>query len=460
MPSTWNAIPGATPADVPADWWLTFDDAQLNELVRTSLAYNKDLVAAAARYDAARAQATISGADRLPSLDASFQPSRSRNVFVGLPIPGTSGVLSTTSTSFRADLTASWELDLWGRLRAGHAAATADAERAAADAWGVAHALAAQTGKAYFALREARAQLALAERTAASFRTTAQQVRDRFEQGTRPAFDLRLAISNQSTSEANVSLRREQVERATRALQILLGRYPSGLLDTASELADMELAPVPTGVPASILSRRPDLVAAERGLAATGARVDQARASLYPRLSLTGMGGTSSNELEDLFDFDFRTWSIAANLLQPIFQGGRLRADVRRNEALVREAAATFETTLLRALSEVEVALAVEDDLANRATQLGSAVESLRAALTQAENRYGQGLADFLTVSDTQRQVLAAESQWLAAKRARFDTRIDLFLALGGGFSEATRPLLPFAEISAPQVLATTEDSP
>jgi len=192
---------------------------------------------------------------------------------------------------------------------------------------------------------------------------------------------------------------------------------------------------VPAGLPAELLARRPDLVAAERRLAAAGLSVDEARAARLPRISLTGSAGRSSQELEDLLDEDFTVWSLAANLLQPIFQGGRLAAAVDLAEARRREALAGWVSAALAAFGEVEQALAADAFLLARLAALEEAAEQALAARELSEERYLAGLAPYLSVLESQRQALAAESELLAARRGRLDARVDLHLALGGGFS-------------------------
>jgi outer membrane protein TolC len=182
------------------------------------------------------------------------------------------------------------------------------------------------------------------------------------------------------------------------------------------------------------VSRRPDLVAAERRVAAADLRVKEARRSLYPRLSLTASGGTSTEEFRDLLDQDFRVWSLIGNLTQPLFQGGRLLANVDRNEAIARETLAGFASAVLNAYAEVESALAAESYLAERVDHLERATEQSVAAQELAEDRYRSGLEDYVTVLESQRRALTNESSLLAARRERLDNRVNLFLALGGGY--------------------------
>jgi NodT family efflux transporter outer membrane factor (OMF) lipoprotein len=205
-------------------------------------------------------------------------------------------------------------------------------------------------------------------------------------------------------------------------------------------LPDVEGA-VPAGLPSELLERRPDLAAAERRLAATNMRVREAKSALFPRISLTASGGRTSSELEDLLSSQFNVWSLAGNLAQPLFQGGRLWANVQLNRARATEALEQYLQTVLQAFGEVETALAGERLLAEREATLRAATEQSIAARRLAEDRYRNGLEDFVTLLEAQRRALEAESQWITVRRMRIENRINLHLALGGGFSRGEEEL-------------------
>lgn len=468
VPASWTApetagdetrvterVPPREAAFPEDDWWRSLGDPELDRLVREALERNGDLAAAAARIEQAVAQARIAGANVLPQVGASGNGSRQRQNFIGFPIPGSDRqVLSTTSTSLGVSLNVSWEADLWGRLRAREAAALADVEASRADWAGARLSLAGQVAKGWFALREARAQTRLAAATVENRRLSEERIRRRYESGLRSPLDLRLAMANRASAEGLLAQRNQQLDAARRQLEILAGRYPRGeagaenrvalasvtsgtaltpSLEPARELPD-PAGPVPSGLPSELLLRRPDLAASEHRLAAAGARVEEARKALYPRLSLTGSAGRRSQDLEDLLDSDFSVWSLLGNVLQPVFQGGRLRAAVELSRARQQELAAGYLQSALRAFGEVETALAAETWLGQQVRALTEATDQSLAARELAEDRYAAGLADLLTVLESQRQALDAQSRLLTARRQRLDARVDLFLALGGGF--------------------------
>ena len=441
VPSGWTA-PGASSlaeaAEATGPWWSAFGDDELDGLIVEALERSPDLDAAAARLAAAQARARIAGADLLPTVDGSFSASRGRRNFIGFPIFGPEGggderVLTSINTNFGLSLNVSWEADLWGRVRAGREGALALTDAASAQVAAAALSLAGQTAKSYFAVVEAREQVELAEATLETLSTTTGWVRRRYEAGVREALDLRLARSDEEIGRATLAGRQQTLDALERQLETLVGRYPDRTVDTAGAL-ETPPPPIPPGVPSEIVTRRPDLAAAEARLAAAGFDVAAARAALYPRIALTGSYGRSSEELEDLLDNDFTVWSIAGNLMQPIFDAGRLRAGVDLAEATFEEATATYAGQVLEAFREVETALAADTYLAAREEALDAAANEAEAARDLADDRYRLGLQGFLTVLEAQRRVYDARSGLLQARRARLDARVDLILALGGGW--------------------------
>jgi NodT family efflux transporter outer membrane factor (OMF) lipoprotein len=193
---------------------------------------------------------------------------------------------------------------------------------------------------------------------------------------------------------------------------------------------------IPAGLPADLVSRRPDLAAAERRLAAAGLRLESSKASLYPRISLTASGGTASEAIGDLLDGDFRVWALIGNLTQPIFEGGRLLADVDRNEAAREEAIYNYAGAVLNAFAEVESVLAAEEYLTEQERALAVAAEQAEAASRLAVDRYRAGLDEYIPVLESQRRTLTNQSTLLETQRIRLENRVDLYLALGGGFKE------------------------
>ena len=435
-PSSWTA---KTPAGRIADnWWSTLGTARLDSLVEQALAHNYDLKAAATRLAQAHAQAKAAGAPLMPQLSATGSSSKRKQNFVGFPIPGGDGqVLSTTSTSYSANLNLSWEVDLWGRLRAGTQAAIADAQAAEADWVGARLSLAAQTARAYFAAVEAGRQVQLAAATVENYRLSTEQIQRRYRRGLRSSLDLRLGRSSLAASQATLEQRRQQQDIALRQLELLLGRYPSAKITVGNDLPTIDGA-VPAGLPADLIARRPDLIAAERRLAAADRRLASARRALLPSISLTASTGRSSSALGDLLDGDFSVWNLIGNLSQPLLQGGRLRANIDQTASAAEGALFTYAQSALRAYGEVETRLRAEGFLADQERALATAATEATAARVLAEERYAKGLSDLITLLESQRRSFDAQSRLLTIKRQRLDARVDLYLALGGGFDDTT----------------------
>jgi NodT family efflux transporter outer membrane factor (OMF) lipoprotein len=439
-PEQWTAPTDETESasgEVSPDWWTEFNDPALSEIIGIALESNRDLLAAAARVDRAAAEARIAGADLKPSIGVGASGSRGKQNFVGFPDFGGGGatgeVLSVTTSRFGVSLDVSWEIDLWGRLRAAARAGLANYQASEADYLGARLSIAGQTAKSWFAVAAARQQVELSEETVESWRDSYEQIHRRYREGLTSPLEVRLALANLEAAEADLETNLNLLDIAERQLEVILGRYPGRDLETTSALPELP-GPVPAGLPADLVSRRPDLAAAERRLAATDEQVKFAKRSLYPQLSLTGSAGTSTAEFGDLVNGDFSVWNLGVNLLQPIFQGGRLRAQVKVAEAGSSEILELFASQALKAYAEVEIALASEGYLAGTTEHLGEAARQSVAAQRLAESRYYSGIEPYITVLESQRRAVVAQAAHINARRTVLDNRVDLYLALGGGF--------------------------
>ena len=437
VPDDWHSEQAALQDSllVPIDWWTEFSDTTLNGMIEEAFIRNLNLVMAAASLEAAGAQAIIAGASLYPRADLSVDGARRKQNFIGMPFPGAGGddVLSSTSTSYGVSLNISWELDLWGRIRAQESAAVAQFQAAQADYIAANLSIAGQVSKAFFAVITARKQLELSQATYDSWKLSTNQVHQRYISGLSSALEYRLSLSNLSLADASLSANNIQLDVTRRQLELLLKRLPSATIKTVNDLPEV-LTKVPAGMPAEILSRRPDLISAERKLASAEMSLKSAKRALYPRISLTGSGGTTTTDLKNLINGDFGVWTLAGNLVQPLFQGGQLRANVDLNEAQTKMALAEYEATVLNALAEVENALTKEYYLSHRENALKEAADQSLAARRLAEIQYSRGVTDFLTMLETARAAYDTESRYINARRERLDARVDLYLALGGGF--------------------------
>lgn len=431
-----------------AGWLDAFNDAQLKSLVTDGLNGNFDLKAAAARVTAAREQVAVAGAGRWPQLWFTPDYQRSRT---------NSGSTAVESGNFDALFNFSWELDVWGRIKAGQQASLEDAEAVNADYGAARLSLAARIAQTYFEFSEAQLQVSVAEQSVKDRGVIADLVRGRFNKGLTRGLDLRLVLTDQANAEAQLAQARNDVQLLGRRLQILLGRYPDGKLiavnnvvgskgandfaptsfSSAMQMTGVSILPEPpamlaAGLPAELLSRRPDIDAAFKRLQATDSRLESAEKALLPRITLTAAGGASSPALTELIDPRAAAWNLAAGLAQPLFNGGRLRGEIRVSEARVQEAYHQYQSVALNAFKEVEQALAAEAWLSTQEKALREAVAQTEASRKLAIYSYRQGLIEILTLLDSYRSTLNAQSAHLAVQRQLLNNRINLYLALGG----------------------------
>lgn len=417
-------------------WVESFGEPQLVGMVEEAFAGNFDLRAAAARFAAAEGELRVIGADRLPHLSGGFTGLRQKRNFVGFPFGGGGGgVASDTSSLYNFSLDLSWELDVWGRLSDRTAAARLDADAVAVDLAAARLSIAGQVLRGWFNVIEAEQQVHLAQANVGNFRSNERVIERRFENGTSPALDLRLTRTQRATAEAALALRQDNLQRARRTLEVVLGRYPAAALGVPDDLP-AALPPVPMGLPSDLLSRRPDLVAAALRVEGAGFRVSEARKAFLPRFSLTASGGTSSDSLRNLVDARYAVWSLAGNLVQPLFEGGRLTGALEVQRALLEESVARYGEVALNAFAEVETALAAEVLLVERERALAEAAREASAAEKLAWERYQRGLVDILTALDSERQSFEINSTLLQVRNLRLRNRIDLYLALGGDFED------------------------
>lgn len=393
-----------------------------------ALTANRDLQSAAARVDAARAQARISGASLWPDADLSFSAQRSKRTPSGLVVGSSPAV-----TRFGLDANISWEADLWSRLNDQSKAAGLTAEATEADYESARLSLVASVSKAWFSVAESSAQILLAEHTVESFRRAGNTIEERYRRGLASALDVHLARENVATAESSLAQWRRERDGATRVLEALLGRYPSAALTSAGVLPEVR-DPVPAGLPASLLSRRPDLLAAEMRLRAASYRLTAARKNLLPSIRLTASAGTASSALSNLLDWNQLVWSLLGSVTQPLFQGGQLSAERALAAADHRELWAAYAQIVLTAFREVESTLAAEQWYLDQEAALDVASSEAGAAVSLAFEQYGQGLIDIVTLLETQRRAFTAESNRLRTIRQRLDNRVALYLALGGPF--------------------------
>ena len=422
------------------DW---FTDPRLVGLIDSALENNRDLLAATARIEQARARYRIQDSRRLPSIVANGSATRSRQPLGVNPALDAGDVegapAAVTSNRFEVGVGVSaFELDFWGRIASLSEQARAQYLSTVAAQRAFYLSLIADTATTYYEIVETQEQIALAEATAQSRRDGLRIARLRLDNGVTSALPYRQAETLLTQAEQQLASEQLALARLRNQLAVLVGgTVPAGLAEGLT-LADQGDKPrLAAGLPSDLLLVRPDIIAAEEQLRAARANIGAARAAFFPTISLTGNAGFSSNSLDGLFSSDGLGWSFGPSISLPIFDWGAREADLDLAQALEVEQVANYDKTVQTAFREVSDALAGRRYLAEQVATLERAVESQECIAYIARLRYREGVADYLEVLDAERNLFSARQQLLATERAWLQNRATLFVALGGGTRDA-----------------------
>lgn len=425
-PAEWAAR-GVTGTAPTADWLAQFNDPKLNELVAEALAKNPTLESRAALNRASRAAARASRSQRLPSLSGTLTAG---GTSTGLIVAGQEERFNDPAYGY--SLSASWEADLWGRVSNSIAQADADLAASDADLAATELSIAAQTAIAWITLNEALAQERIALLSYEARERVLTITERRVKSGVLGPLELRTARSSLAGAEAVIASRRQASTEAARRLEVLLGRYPRA--EIAASATIPELGPMEAeGNPALLLSRRPDIAALEAQVVSAGLRAEEARLAMLPALRLTASGGNDATDLEDVFDPALIGARLIANLTQPLFTGGRLKAQQEAALARLEASVASYAGGVLVAWREVEDALTADVLLAQQEAAQFTSFEEARYAEDLAERQYISGTITIFNLIDAQTRRLTAESQFMSARASRARNRVSYHLALGGG---------------------------
>ena len=422
-----------TPA-VAGRWWTLFGDTQLDALVDQALTSSPDALTAAARVEEADAVLRQVNAALLPQIDANAGISRSRSILPNAVEP--TGLLRNTN---RIGLSTSFELDVWGRLRRASEAARAQALGTRYTSETVSLSLAASVTQAYLNLRALDAQLLVNRDSVSSQAKSTQLARVRFDGGYVSQLDVQQAEGALATyTAAQVQLEKNRA-LAESLLGLLVGQ--PGLKVAAGDLRSLPVPPTPpAGLPSSLLEARPDVRKAETDLIAANAKIGVAKAALFPSITLTGSLGRESRDLSDLFSPAAAVWSIGAGLTQPIFEGGRLRAQVEQVSAQQKQSLEAYRKSVQTAFREVNDALITVRQNGDSEVALGQAMQAAKRSLQLAQARYDSGYSPYLEVLTAQRTSNDATLAWVQNRQARLSSSVDLFKALGGGWKDSNAP--------------------
>lgn len=411
-------------------WWDLYRDETLNGLIRTTLTNNFDLRMAVARMDQARAVAQQARAQFLPHASYQGDLSRGRNEFLGSPNPAG----ARTGDAVSAVLGASWEIDLWGRIRRLNESARASYLATVEARRGLQLALVAEVAQAYFELLELERLWEIAVRTTESFKTSTRIFNQRFEAGGASRLDTARAEAALASAAANVPELERQIVLKENQLSILLGQSP-GPVPHRGQLSDAILPPeVPAGLPSDLLERRPDIRQAEQNLRSANAQIGVSLAEFFPKLGLTTFLGKVSTELSAFTAGSANAWSAASTVSGPLFQGGALVGQYRESKAKAEEARLRYEQAALTALQEVADALITREKLIAVRKEQIKAVAAYEQAVQLATQRYADGKAAYFEVLDAQQQLFPAENSLARTQLNERVVVVQLYKALGGGW--------------------------
>jgi NodT family efflux transporter outer membrane factor (OMF) lipoprotein len=438
VPDAWHAaaVEGLAAGEASLQtWWTGLGDPVLEELIGRAEAANLDLRLATTRIREARARLGVASGQKLPDLDTSGSASRSDqsdNSPLGVLVPGGFDPVELYDIGFDA----SWEIDLFGRIRRSVESAGAAYEASIEDYRDVLVTLFAEVARTYVQVRELQARVSYAEANAEAQRATLTLTRDRYEAGATSEIDVAQAESNLKNTEAAIPALQIALRLALNRLAVLLGEPPGALDEELGEPGQIPEPPADlvVGVPAELLRQRPDLRGAERRLAAQTARIGIATADLYPRFSLSGFFAVQATDAGDLLDGDSTTWGISLPFRWNLFAGGRIRSAIEVEEALTEQALVAYERAVLFALEEVENSLTTYALERQRRDRLAEAVAASQRTVELAEIQYRAGLTDFQNVLDSQRFLAQQQDFFAASEGQMVQSVIALYKALGGGW--------------------------
>ena len=408
-------------------WWQQFDDPVLDELVETALRENKDLRIATARIEEFAGRYGIVRAPLFPQIGATYEPAKQRGS------PTTLSRETTVFDSYQAVLTASWEIDIWGRIRRQSEAARAQLLASEDGRRAVILSLVGSVASAYVNLRDLDRQLEIAKATANSRGESYEIFKLRYSGGIISLLELSQNQSQYEEAVATIPVIEKAIAQQENGLSVLLGRNP-GPIVRGRNIDQLTLPAVPAGLPSDLLERRPDLQQAEQNLIAANALIGAAKAAYFPTISLTGLFGVSSDNLSSLFDAQSKIWRYAAPISLPIFTGGALAGQVQVAEAQQQQALFAYQKAIQQAFAEVNDALVDQDRTRAQLQSQKRQVDALVQYAATARLRYENGYTSYIEVVDAESRLFNAQLQYTQTQQTQFQAMINLYKAMGGGW--------------------------
>ncbi|WP_020562280.1 efflux transporter outer membrane subunit [Methylosarcina fibrata] len=444
VPSFWSETQTlkAVSSKTYAQWWQTFDDPVLDRLMRDAIAANLDLQQAEARIREARTQRVQTIAAGLPTLSAGANLNRRRNALSFSPSAsgfgtGGFGIGQQIIDIFQMGFDAQWEVDLFGGVRRALEVAEANIEVQEENRRDILVTLLAEVARNYIDIRNAQQLIEVTRSNASSQQETLELVRARRQGGLTSELEVAQADAQVAATSAELPVLDTSKKQAVHALSILLGREPGALLSRfeASRPIPAAVNPAPADLPSELLRRRPDVRRTERQLAAASAEIGVATAELYPKVNLAAFLGLQNSRITDFTPIG-KSWSMASSLSMPIFNWGKLQANIKAKKALYEQSFFAYRTTILTAFKEVEDALAAYANEQERRRSLARNVEASRLAVDLAKERYFKGLTSFLDVLTAEKALYQAQSDFLASEAESALQLVALYKALGGGWQQ------------------------
>lgn len=430
-PEAWRVDYAAAAEVANTRWWEQFGDPVLNLLIETALQENKDVRIAAARVEEFAARMDITRSGFYPQIGYNGQASRnqaSREVFGGVPAGS-----DRSYNDYGATLNAGWELDLWGRIRRATEASRAELLARDENRRTVILSLVSAVANTYLTLRQLDRQLEVSQDTLATRTEALRLFEIKFKGGVISELELaQVKVEYQQAAAAIPPIER-QIALTENALSILLGHNPRSI-PRGKSIDTLLLPPVPAGAPSALLENRPDIRAAEQNLVAANARIGVARAQYFPTISLTGLFGYVSEELDNLLQNSANVWSLGGGALGPIFTGGAISGQVRASEAVQRQALVGYLQTVQAAFREVDDALISVQKSREQLEAEGRRVQALLDYAHLAKLRYDEGYASYIEVLDAQRSLFDAELQYVSVRGSVYTSLVNTYKAMGGGW--------------------------
>jgi outer membrane protein, multidrug efflux system len=423
-----------------ADWWRQFQDPMLDALISEALENNKNVKIATANIEQAAAVLIQARSPLFPQAGYSGSGTRQRGTETGAtPMPS---YVPNPQTSYQGLATSSWEIDLWGRIRRLSEAAQAEVFATEEVRRGVTLSLISSVATSYIQLVGLDEQLIIARRTLAAYGESVRLFELRFKYGQVPQMTVEQARSQYETAAAAIPQIESQVEQTQNGLSILLGRNP-GPIKRGKTIHELHLPPVPTGLPSDLLVNRPDIRQAEQRLVAANAQLGAARALYFPTISLTGVLGSASSDLSDLFKGPSRVWNYSGSLTGPIFTGGAVSGQVKQAEAALKAALLNYNMTIQNSFGDVENALVARMKLADQIQAQERLVKANSEYVRLARLQYDGGYAPYSTVLQAEQQLFPSELNYTQYRAALFTSLVNIYKALGGGWAAGSvQPLL------------------